>query len=220
MPEYLLHHIPDSMTFEEGAVVEPAANVVQDVLERGRIEPNDFVVINGPGPIGLMCVMAARIGGAGSIVVIGASSDEDSRLPLAKELGANAVIVADRQDAVQAVLDLSQGRGADVVIEASGAAPAIKASVSMIRKMGRITAIGLTGRDEVPFPWDAAMAKVCTVVFNMSTAFSCWDRTIGLVAAKRLDVNKIISDVVPLQDWERMFQEVENKRALKVLLIP
>ncbi len=49
MPDHLLHQIPDTMSFEDAAVVEPAANVVQDVLERARVEPNDFVVVNGPG---------------------------------------------------------------------------------------------------------------------------------------------------------------------------
>lgn len=220
MPEHLLHRIPDSMTFEEGAVVEPAANVVQDVLERGRVEPYDFVVINGPGPIGLMAVMAARAGGAGTVVVVGASPDEDTRLPLARKLGADEVIVADRQDAVRTVMDMTNGRGADLVVEASGAPAAIKASVPMVRRLGRITAIGLTGRGEIPFPWDTAMAKVCTIIFNMSTAYSCWDRTIGLIASKKMDVRQIISHVEPLANWERVFEDVENKRALKALLIP
>jgi L-iditol 2-dehydrogenase len=220
MPEHLLHPIPDSMSFEEAAVVEPAANVVQDVIERGRVEPNEFVVINGPGPIGLMAVMAARLSGAATIVMVGASVDQDKRLPLARELGADEVIVADKQDAIARVMEMTNGRGADLVVEASGAGPAVKASVQMLRKLGRITAIGLTGKPDIPFPWDVAMSKVLTVLFNMSTGYTCWDRTIGLIASGKMPVRKIISHVEPLDNWEPTFEAVESKRALKALLIP
>lgn len=220
MPEHLLHRIPDSMSFEEGALVEPAANVIQDVLERGRVEPNDFVVVNGPGPIGLLSVMAAKAGGAGTVVLVGITADEEMRLPVARELGVDRIIVADQQDPVEAVMDLTGGRGADLIVEASGAPSAVLASVGMVRRLGRITAIGLTGQDEIAFPWDAAAWKVCTIIFNLSTGYTCWDRTIGLIASNKLDVARIISHVEPLEAWERVFEEVENMRALKALLIP
>lgn len=220
MPEHLLHRIPDSMSFEEGALVEPAANVIQDVLERGRVEPNDFVVVNGPGPIGLLSVMAAKAGGAGTVVLVGITADEEMRLPVARELGVDRIIVADQQDPVEAVMDLTGGRGADLIVEASGAPSAVLASVGMVRRLGRITAIGLTGQGEIAFPWDAAAWKVCTIIFNLSTGYTCWDRTIGLIASNKLDVARIISHVEPLEAWERVFEEVENMRALKALLIP
>jgi len=220
MPVHLLHRIPDTVSFEEGAVVEPAANVVHDVLERGRVEPNDTVVILGPGPIGLIAVMAARAVGAGRVIVVGVSEDEERRLPMARELGAEATIVADRQDSIQAVMDLTENRGADLVVEASGSPRAIASTVGMVRRMGRIAAVGLPGRNDISFPWDAAAWKVCTVIFNLSTGYTSWDRAIGLIAAKRIDIGKIITHVEPLESWERTFEAVESKRALKALLIP
>ena len=217
MPEHLLHHIPDSMTYEEAAVVEPAANVVQDVLERGLVYANDTVVIFGPGPIGLLSLMAARAGGAGKIIMVGTSIDEKMRLPIAAELGADAIILADQQDTVAEVLSLTGGRGADLVVEASGAAPAIAASFGVVRRMGRISQIGLTGRDEIKIPWDKAAWKVCNLYFNMSTGFTCWDRSIGLIASKKMDVRKIISHTARLTEWERMFDLIEKQEALKVI---
>lgn len=217
MPEHLLHHIPDSMTYEEAAVVEPAANVVQDVLERGLVYANDTVVIFGPGPIGLLSLMAARAGGAGKIIMVGTSIDEKMRFPIAAELGADAIILADQQDTVAEVLSLTGGRGADLVVEASGAAPAIAASFGVVRRMGRISQIGLTGRDEIKIPWDKAAWKVCNLYFNMSTGFTCWDRSIGLIASKKMDVRKIISHTARLTEWERMFDLIEKQEALKVI---
>ena len=220
MPTHLLHRIPDSMTFEEAAVVEPAANVVQDVLERGRVEPNDTVVILGPGTIGLLAVMAARAAGAGKVIVVGAPGDAAIRLPKAKELGADEIIQAGDEDPVAAVNRITGGRGADLVVEASGAPRAIASAVGMVRRLGRITQIGLTGRQEISFPWDAAAWKVCSIIFNMSTGYSCWDRTIGMVASKKIDVSKIITHREPLENWKPVFEDLEQARGLKALLIP
>jgi L-iditol 2-dehydrogenase len=220
MPIHLLHRIPDEMSFEDAAVIEPTANVVQDVLEHGRVEPNDTVVINGPGTIGLLAVMAARLAGAGRVIMIGARNDAAMRLPKAKEIGADDVIVAEDEDPVEAVQRITGGRGADLIVEASGSPRAIAASVGMVRRMGRITQIGLTGRPEISFPWDAASWKVCTIQFNLSTGFTCWDRAIGLVASKKIDVAKIITHCEPLANWQSVFDDLENARGLKALLIP
>ena len=71
LPEHLLHRLPESISYEEGALVEPTANVVQDVLERGIVEANDFVAVIGPGPIGLLSVMAAKAAGARTVALVG-----------------------------------------------------------------------------------------------------------------------------------------------------
>ena len=220
MPEHLLHTIPDSMTYEEAAVIEPAANAVQDVLERARVYANDSVVIFGPGPIGLLSLMAARAAGAGLVIMVGTSADEPMRLPVARQLGADITILADQEDTVETVMRLTNGRGADLVVEASGAPAAIAASVGAVRRMGRISQIGLTGRDQVSFPWDKASWKVCDIYFNMSTGYTCWDRAIGLAASKKMDLAKIISHVVPLTEWERVFDATEKLQALKVIFTP
>lgn len=80
MPEKLLHRIPDSMSYEVAAVCEPTANTVHDVIERAKIDAGDFVVVLGPGPIGLLAALTARAGGARHIVIIGAPADEAIRL--------------------------------------------------------------------------------------------------------------------------------------------
>jgi L-iditol 2-dehydrogenase len=164
--------------------------------------------------------MAAKAAGARSVALVGTAADEDIRLPLGRELGADAVIVAGRDDVTEAVMDLTGGRGADLVVEASGAAPAIALLPHLVRRMGRITAIGMSGKDAVSFPWDTAIWKVCTIVFNLSTGYTCWDKTIGLIAAGKMDVSKIVTHTAPLEEWEHVFEEIENMRAVKALLIP
>ena len=220
MPQHLLHRVPDSMTDQEAALVEPAANVVHDVLERGRVEPEDFVVVNGCGAIGLMATMAAKAAGARAVVLVGAPTDAKTRLPVGRTVGADEVVVAGPDDPVGCVMELTHGRGADLVIEASGAAAAIDASIRMVRVLGRVVAIGLSGKDAVAVPWDVAMARVCTLIFNLSTGYTCWDRAIGLIASRRMDVAKLITHVEPLRNWELAFDAVEHQRAIKALLTP
>jgi len=219
-PEHLLHAIPDIISYEEGALIEPAANAVQDVLERGKVEPNDFVVVNGPGPIGLLSAMAARAGGAGTVVLVGTSSDRRYRIPVAEKLGFDQFIIADEQDGIKAIEEMTNGRGADLVVEASGSARAIAASVGMVRRLGRICQIGIVGKPEIPFPWDLAGWKGCTIYFNLSTGYTCWDRTIGLVASGKIDVKSLITHSYPLVEWEKAFEVVESQEAIKTLIIP
>lgn len=220
MPQHLLHAVPDSMSDNACALVEPVANVVQDVLERVTIRPNDTVVVIGPGPIGLIALMCARAVSVGKLIIIGTSADAKIRLPVAEHIGVDAVLLADKEDTVARIGELTGGRGADVVIEASGAPRAIYSTPHLVRKMGTISQIGLTGKQDIAFPWDAAAKKACSIVFNMSTAFTCWDRAIGMMASGAIDAELLISDVFKLEDWKEAFRKVEDMEALKVLLVP
>ena len=220
MPERLLHRIPDSMSYDLAALVEPTANVVHDVVERARINAGDFVVVLGPGPIGLLAALTARAAGARHVVIVGAPADEEIRLKKARELGFETVLNAAQVNPVEAVRDLTEGLGADLVIECSGAAPAIASTVDLIRKKGRICVIGLTGKDSIPFPWDKAAFKVCDVVFNLSTSYTSWDRTIHLIASGRLPAGQVITHRLPLSEWRTGFDGLQAHKELKVLLIP
>jgi len=219
-PEKLLHRIPDDMSWDQAAVVEPTANAVTDLLERTGVVAGDFVVVIGPGPIGLTAAMTARAAGAREVVVVGAPGDAEMRLPKARELGfENAINIAETNP-VEAVMDMTGGIGADVVVECSGAPKAIPTTVELVRKMGKICAIGLTGNRTVELPWDKFAFKVCQVIFNLSTCYTSWDRTIHLIHSGALPAEKLITHREPLENWRHVFDEIENLKALKALLIP
>jgi len=220
MPERLLHRIPAHVSFDTAAVVEPAANAVHDVIERAKVEAGDFVVVVGPGPIGLLAGMTARAGGARRVVVIGTKHDEAVRLSKARELGFDTLVAGGDRDTLEAVAGMTGGIGADLVVECSGSAPGIASAIDLVRKKGRVCAIGLTGKSSIPFPWDKAAFKVCDLIFNLSTSYTSWDRTIHLVASGALPIDKVISHRMPLSEWDRAIAEIDAQRALKVLLIP
>jgi len=219
-PEKLLHRIPEQMTWDQAVMVEPAANAVGDLLERTGVIAGDFVVVQGPGPIGLLAAMAARAAGAREVVIIGTPGDVPLRLAKARELGFDKLIDIGRTDPVQAVLDMTAGLGADVVVECSGSPKAIPVTVDLVRKMGKICVIGLTGGRNVELPWDKFLFKVVQVGFHLSTAYTFWDRTIHLIASGQLPAEALITHRAPLEEWEQVFDDIENLRALKAVLIP
>lgn len=220
MPEQLLHRIPDSMDFDTAAVIEPTANAVHDVIERGGIVAGDFAVVIGPGPIGLLCGLAARAAGARHIVMAGAPVDEELRLKKARALGFETVVNVAEVNLPEVVMDLTGGIGADLVVDCSGSPKAIAGMPDLARKKAKLLAVGLTGGRTVDFPWEKCNFKVLDIIFGMSTSYTSWDRSIDLVAKGLLPAAEVISHRLPLADWERAFAEIEAQKALKVLLYP
>jgi L-iditol 2-dehydrogenase len=220
MPEQLLHRVPDSVDFDTAAVVEPTANAVHDVLERAGVTAGDFVVVLGPGPIGLLAGLTAKAAGARHLVVVGTPQDESLRLTKARELGFETVLNVAQDKVPEAINDLTGGVGADLVVECSGAAQAIASTVELVRKKGKICAIGLTGGKTVDFPWEKAAFRVADVHFCLSTSYTSWDRAIHLIATGQIPAQQVITHRLPLDDWETAFQEIESLRALKVILHP
>jgi L-iditol 2-dehydrogenase len=219
-PEKLLHRIPDSMSIDQAAVVEPTANVVTDLIERTRINAGDFVAVQGPGPIGLTAARVARAAGARGIAIIGTPGDAGLRFAKARELGFKHLINIGETDPVQAVLDLTGGIGADVVAECSGSPRAIPVSVKLVRKMGKICAIGLTGKKPVELPWDDFAFKVCEVFFCLSTQYTSWDRTIALIASGQVPAEKLVTHREKISNWKKAFDAIEKLEALKALILP
>jgi L-iditol 2-dehydrogenase len=208
------------MDDDTAALVEPTANAVHDVLERSGVTAGDFVVIIGPGPIGLMAGLTAKAAGARHVVVAGAPPDEGLRLDKARELGFETVLNVAKVNLAQTVMDLTGGIGADLVVECSGAPAAIAGTVDLIRKKGHICAIGLTGGRTVDFPWEKAAFRVADIHFCLSTSYTSWDRAIHLMAGGKLPVDRLITHRLPLGEWESAFAALEAQQALKVILHP
>lgn len=217
VPAEGVHHLPDNVSFEEGALTEPLACVVHGVLELTPFAAGDTVLISGPGSIGLMTLQVARSQGAVTIVS-GVAADQ-SRLSLAKELGADHLIDVEREDAVERVLELTGGRGADVVFECSGNDRAVDAGFSAIRKRGRYTQLGLFGRP-ISINFERVVSKELKVTGSFGQRRFAWQRALALMARQKISLGPLVSDVLPLSDWKRAFELFENKEGLKVVLKP
>ena len=219
-PARLLHHLPDQVPFEVGAVIEPTAICVTAILERCNLQAGESTVITGPGPIGLISLAVAKAAGVRMAGIIGRSSAEQIRFKKARELKVDFIVNIDKEDPVQTVLERTGGLGVDILIETSGGEKAIQQSFEMIRRLGRVCAIGISGKKEISIPFDRGIFKGIRFDFCFSSSWTAWERTIGLISAGLLPLERIITHTLPLEKWEEAFHLLETRQAAKIILIP
>jgi len=220
MPQALVHRIPQNLSYELAALAEPMAITVHEVTERGRIDCQDTVVVTGSGPIGILAAFVAKSCGAARVYMTGMNSGEPVRFGVAEALGVDIIINVQKEDPVKKINELTGGKGADVIIETSGAGPAIFQSVDMVRTSGRITAIGLTDGRNVEFQWNKAMYKALDISFNFSSSYTSWDKALSLMGNTKMDLGKIITHKAPIAQWREVFEDIEAERGVKALFIP
>jgi len=220
VPAWLLHRIPDSLSFVEAAFSEPAAVAAHGMLDRTGILPEDVVLILGCGPIGLVAAKMAQIDGASEIIITGIDRDEGARLPKARELGIGHVVNVQKTDLAGLVNDLTDGEGVDVAIELSGAPIAIAQAFTLARRLGRVGIIGQPSSDEIKIPYRQALFRALTVTFSYSSKFTSWERVLSLFERGAIRPAQFITHVLPLEEWERGFDLSRSGEAVKVVLEP
>jgi L-iditol 2-dehydrogenase len=186
-------------------------------LERAGVAPGETVVVLGPGPIGLICAMIARSLGAGRVVVVGRSSSR-ARLDVGERVGLEVWDSGER-DVVEAALEATGGRGADLVVDTSGAGPAIADGVRMLRRRGRLCALGVSGSDAIEFPWDDALFRALDVSFSFSSSYTSWDAALSLLSSGSVDVEPLIT-AYALDRWQEAFRALEQREVVKAVLTP
>jgi len=215
-PDANVYKLPDSMTWEEGAYVEPLACAING-QERANIAIGSTVAIIGAGPMGLSHAIISKMNGASKIII---SELNKVRLQKAKDLGIDYVIDASKDDPIKAVLELTEGRGADVVFEAVGAIPTYKQAFNMVRKGGVLVAYGAA-------PADAAMdikpfdiySKELTIVGSYAGTYDKWIKAINLISDKRFIPSSIITKSIPLDNVVEGILEAEsNKDMIKIMV--
>jgi len=218
VPEECLHRIPPGVTQEEAAMTEPAA-VALGAVELAQFYPGDVAIIFGPGPIGLLILQMCKALGAGQVLVLGQEADRQ-RLEVAKRLGADLTLISGTEETRQRVLDLTDGNGAGVVFEVSGSPAAAISGLEMLRRAGQMVLVGIYPE---AIPLDAThqvVRQMKTIKGSYGGASLDWDRVLKLVAAKKLNLPPLISEVLPLERAEEGFEAVRKKESLKVLLRP
>lgn len=198
------------------ALLDPLGNAVHTVLA-GEIAGQTVAVV-GCGPIGLMAIEVARACGASAIFGI---ELRPQRIELARRVGADGVFNPKENDVVAAVREATQGSGADVVLEMSGNPRAVQQAFQMLRLGGRISLLGLpTEKVELDLV-DAVIFKGATVqgIYGRRM-YDTWYRMLSLLKAGRLDLEPIISERLPLSEFERAFDLLGRGEASKILLYP
>ncbi len=212
-----LHRLPGSVSFQQGALCEPLAVAVHAVLELDPPAPGQSVLVTGPGPIGLL-VLAVLVMTGAEVTVAGTSHDQ-SRLEVARAMGAKQVVMADRQELAQVAGECAGGEGFSRAWECSGAPAALNAAMECLRRQGSIIQVGLSG-GLAPVDLDRLTLKELRLVGAFAHNHATWERTMELMAQGRLDAALVISGEFPLSQWERAFDLARRQEGLKYLLRP
>jgi threonine dehydrogenase-like Zn-dependent dehydrogenase len=197
---------------------------VGDILTTGYygtaiagIGPEDTVAVVGAGPVGFFCVQAAQVHGARRVLALDRLED---RLALAEKFGAISINV-DQTNAQMAVTELTEGRGADVVVEAVGHPSAYETAFDVVRGGGTISVVGVFVTERVEVPLGVYWARAVRILFaGICPIHAWWDRAMEAVRTGAIDPLPIISHVLPLEDAVRGYELFVSRQATKVVLKP
>jgi L-iditol 2-dehydrogenase len=193
-----LVHVPRDMSDEEATLIVTAGTAMYGLDVMGGLVAGQTLVVTGPGPIGLMGVGVAKALGAQPVILTGARADQ-RRLELGRKLGADHVVNVHDEDAVAAVMRITQGKGCHYVLECSGAPNAVNEAARMLNRGGRICLAA--------FPQAPVLVDVAYLVSNNIYLFgirgegrSATHRAAALMQQKRFDARLIHTHTFPLQE--------------------
>lgn len=211
-----LHLIPESLTDEDVLFVGDILSTGYFGAERGEIQPGDTVAVFGSGPVGMCAMATARLWGPARIVAV---DIDESRLEYAKKQGwADYGLNPNKVDVVQALKDMTGGRGADVTIEANGFEPTFKGAIDGVRPGGTVSLIGVFEKPQV-VEMNKLWIKNIAIKMGLVNANRI-PELIDLIKEGKLNMKPLITHTLPLSQVAEGYDIFEERRdnAIKVVL--
>jgi threonine dehydrogenase-like Zn-dependent dehydrogenase len=216
-PHCMLHRLGDDVTDEEAVLLEPLSVGVKAALKAG-VTIGDVVVVEGPGPIGLACAIAARQAGATHVVVTGTDGDL-SRLDLARELGATGTINIERASPLEQLLELTDGRKAERVIDTSGAVAAFDIGLRMTARNGVYTCVGGYPKDAtLPLPPDYCLRHKIDIRFSHNGT-NCYQLAYQIIQSHRYPIHKMVTHRYPLEQVQAALESLSRREIGQVKVV-
>ncbi len=215
-----VYRVPADMPLDQATLITTASTSLYGIRRIGGIEAGETVAVSGPGPIGLMAVVMARLLGAGTIVLLGT---REERLAVGRALGADVTVNVRDEDAVARVVALTGGVGADAVLECAGTARSAADAVEMAKKNGRVALIAM-------YPEPAPLNVNKIVQWNITVAGSKAEGERSLAQALALlgrqpaglGLSQLVTHCFPLGEIHAAFETAEKRLggAIKVVVEP
>ncbi|HVI40532.1 MAG TPA: zinc-binding dehydrogenase [Anaerovoracaceae bacterium] len=215
--EGIIHKLPDSISLDDAAVCEPAAVAVHAVYDTVKLYPTDLAVVMGPGPIGLL--VAQLVKGFGCTTVLAGTDKDLERLAIGKKLGIDHALDITKVDLIEEVNKLTNGMGADVVYDCTGAAPAIRSGMSALKKMGKFVQVGLT-KQSLEIEYALLTQREISIIGTFGHNWKSWETVLQLIREEKLNVSALVTHHFKLEDWEEAFAVAERQEGIKLLLHP
>jgi len=215
--EGIVHKIPDSVSFDDAAVCEPSAVAVHAVYDTVKLYPTDLVVVMGPGPIGLLVAQVVK--GFGCTTVLAGTDKDLKRLEVGKRLGIDYAFDITKVNLAEEINKLTNSMGADVVYDCTGAAPAIRSGMSVLKKMGKFVQVGLT-RQTMEIEYALLTQREISIIGTFGHKWKSWETVLQLIREGKLNVSALITHHFKLEEWEEAFAIAERQEGIKLLLHP
>ena len=217
VPARCLHNIPDTLPFDIACLAEPHAVAYQAMCVNSHIRPGDFVVVIGPGPIGLLCTRMAALSGANPLIVAGLSVDTP-RLATARQLGATHTVDIQTENLEEIVRDICP-IGADLICDASGASATLEVALRLARPAGQVSKVGWSP-DIVTTDVNPLVFKNVHLQGSFSHNYPVWERVIHLLDRGVTCADTIVGFRSPLAGWREAFDSMHDGRVIKSVLLP
>ncbi len=216
VPARILYKLPDELSFDQAALIE-AVSIAVHAVAITPVTAGDTAVVIGCGMIGQLTIQAAKVAGFGK--VIGVDLDDD-RLTYAKQAGADLTFNSKTSDVAAEVRALTNGRGADAVLEAVGATEPIKTAIASVRKGGTVTLIG-NFSPTIELPLQQVVTRQIRLQGSCGSAGE-YPLCIELMASGKIRVDNLISARTPLEDAASWFDRLYRKEPnlMKVIVQP
>jgi len=213
-----VYQIPEGLSYEEAALLEPLACVVLGNQAAGISLGDSVAIAGGGGPIGLMHLQLAMNSGAGQVMVIDL---KEHRLEVARSLGATRVIHATREDPVAVVKELTAGRGADVVIETAGVPDVWKMALAMVRKGGTVVMFGgCPAGTQIPLDTGRMHYDELTIKGVFHHTPRTVEKALELLGTGVIKAEPLISGRLPLKDVQGALEMMMRGEVIKMAIIP
>lgn len=215
VPARILYRVPDDLSFVQAAFVEPVS-IAAHAIELTPIALNDTAVVVGTGMIGLLLIQVLKQTGVGKIIGIDLA---ESRLELARELGADVTINARDEDIQEQILAQTEGRGADIAFEVVGITTTLQTAVKALRKGGALTLVGnISATAELPI--QLVVTRELTL-YGSCGSQGDYPASLAMLAQGKVQVEPLITAIAPLSDGANWFDRLYNEQdLLKVVLTP
>lgn len=202
----VIHRVPENMSLEDALLIEPYS-CSKHAVDRGEISNEDVVVLSGAGTLGLGMVTYLRMKNPAKLIVLDYA---ETRLEKAKEFGADIAINPKNEDAVAKVLELTDGYGCDVYIEATGNPKSVNQGMRMIRKQGRFVEFSVMSGDTT-LDWSVVGDEKELDILGVHLSPYCFDFVTQRIASGELKTNGIVSSIFPIEQWEKAFDHASGK---------
>ena len=212
------HILPENVSTRDASITEAAACAYHGVY-RADIKSGDIVLVLGPGPIGLLVAQVVMSRG-GRVVMTGLTQDA-SRLKIAKErFGVEFTVDVLKDDLEGLVNSLTDGYGADVCYDCSGAVPSMQSGMKLLRKQGQYVQVGLFAREVIEVNFSHIIQKELLVTGSRSQNTHDWEPTLKLMSEGKINAGKMITHEVGIDEWEKAYKLIKSGEATKVVMHP